>query len=86
MGLSRYAPGADRPDETFHQHGGEEHGVVIKGELEMCLGKEVIMLRDGNSCSFDASILHHVRHRSENGTTLVWAVSPAVIPRAVEQG
>ena len=85
MGISRYAPGADRPDEPFHQHGGEEHGVVIKGELEMKLGQEVITLREGDSYSFEASILHHGRNRTENETTLVWAVSPVVIPKEVEQ-
>ena len=86
MGMSRYAPGADRPDEPFHQHGGEEHGVVIRGELEMSLGDEVITLREGDSYSFDASIPHHGRNRSDAETILVWAVSPVVIPKEVEQG
>ena len=85
MGISRYAPGADRPDEPFHRHGGEQHGVVIQGELEMNLGDEVITLRSGDSYSFDATIPHHGRNRSDSETVLVWAVSPVVIPKDVEQ-
>lgn len=83
MGLSRYAPGADRPDEPFHQHEGEQHGVVIQGELEMLLGGEIITLRAGDSYSFEASIPHHGRNRSDQETILVWAVSPVVIPKDV---
>ena len=85
MGISRYAPGADRPDEPFHRHRGEQHGVVIQGELEMKLGDEVVTLRTGDSYSFEATILHHGRNRSDGETILVWAVSPVVIPKDVEQ-
>ncbi len=85
MGLSRYAPGADRPDEPYHKHKGEEHGFVVQGELEMLLGDEVITLRAGDSYSFDANIPHHGRNRTDGETILVWAVSPVVIPKDVEQ-
>ena len=85
MGISRYAPGADRPDEPIHQHEGEQHGVVVSGELEMTLGDEVITLREGDSYSFEASTPHHGRNRSHRETVLVWAVSPVVIPKDAEQ-
>ncbi len=85
MGLAVYAPGSERPEEPMHVHGGEEHGVVIKGQLELTLGDEVILLSAGDSYSFDARIPHHGRNRTQEETLLVWAVSPVVIPRAVEQ-
>ncbi len=85
MGMAVYAPGAERPEEPMHVHGGEEHGVVVKGQLELTLGDEVILLSAGDSYSFDARIPHHGRNRTNEETLLVWAVSPVVIPRSVEQ-
>lgn len=84
MGLARYAPGAERPDEPMLVHDGEEHGVVIEGELELILGDETIVLRAGDSYSFEGRIPHHARNRSDAPTVLVWAVSPVVIPKDVE--
>ena len=84
MGLARYAPGAERPDEPMLVHDGEEHGIVLEGELEMTLGDEIITLRGGDSYSFEARIPHHARNRSDAPTLLVWAVSPVVIPKDAE--
>ena len=83
MGIAEYAPGADRPDEPVRQHEGEQHGVVIEGELEMQIGDEVITLHAGDSYSFDARIPHHGRNRSDKPCRLIWAVSPVVIPKDV---
>lgn len=83
MGLARYAPGAERPDEPMLVHDGEEHGVIIEGELEMTLGDEVITLRAGDSYSFEARIPHHARNRTDAPALLVWAVSPVVIPKDI---
>ena len=85
MGIAHYAPGAERPDEPLLAHGGEEHGVVIEGELEMQLGDELIILRAGDSYSFDARIPHHGRNRTNESAVLVWAVSPVVIPKDAVQ-
>ncbi len=84
MGISHYAPGSDRPEEPIHQHDGEQHGVVVQGELELTLGDEIITLRAGDSYSFRADIPHHARNRTERETILVWGVSPVVIPKEVE--
>jgi len=84
MGMAVYAPGAERPVTPMHRHDGEEHGVIIKGELEMTLGEEVITLYEGDSYSFDARRRHRGRNKTDRETVLVWAVSPIVIPREVE--
>ena len=83
MGVATYLPGAERPEEPLQQHIGEEHGVVIEGELEIQIGDELITLRAGDSYSFSASIPHHGRNRSKKVCKLVWAVSPVVIPKDV---
>ena len=83
MGIAHYAPGAERPDEPLLVHDGEEHGLLIEGELEMQLGDEVITLHAGDSYSFDARIPHHGRNRTNKPAVLVWAVSPVVIPKDV---
>lgn len=85
MGMAVYPPGAERPAEPLHAHQGEQHGVVIKGQLEMALGDEVITLFAGDSYSFDARTRHHGRNRTNEETVLVWAVSPVVLVREVEE-
>ena len=85
MGLAVYAPGSNVPEQPLHSHEGEEHGIVIKGQLEMTLEDEVVTLSVGDSYSFDARIRHHARNRTDEEAILVWAVSPVVIPAEVEE-
>ncbi|MEQ8653468.1 MAG: XRE family transcriptional regulator [Kiloniellales bacterium] len=83
MGIAHYAPGAERIDETMMSFEGEQHGVLIEGELELRLGEEIVVLRPGDSYSHPASIPHHGRNRSDKPAVLIWAVSPVVIPMEV---
>ena len=85
MGLAVYAPFSDGPEEPLLKHDGEEHGIVIEGELEMQIGDEVVILREGDSYSFDGRIPHHGRNRSSRVAKLIWAVSPVVIPKDIVQ-
>ena len=83
MGLAVYAPYAERPEDPLQEHEGEEHGLVLEGELELQIGDELITLRAGDSYSFDARIPHHARNRTDRVCRLIWAVSPVVIPKDV---
>lgn len=83
MGLAVYAPYAERPEDPLQEHEGEEHGLVLEGELEMQIGDELITLRAGDSYSFDARIPHHARNQTDRVCRLIWAVSPVVIPKDV---
>lgn len=83
MGMAVYAPHSERPEDTLQKHEGEEHGLVLEGELEMQIGDEFISLRAGDSYSFDARIPHHARNRTDQVCRLIWAVSPVVLPKDV---
>ncbi len=83
MGLAVYAPHSEAPLDRMQEHGGETHGVVLEGALEMRIGDETVTLAAGDSYSFDARIPHHARNRSDTPCKLVWAVSPVVIPKHV---
>ena len=83
MGLATYAPNSEHADDPLLKHTGEEHGVVIEGELEMQIGEELIKLREGDSYSFDASIPHHGRNVTDRVCKLIWAVSSVVIPKDI---
>ncbi|MEM8655251.1 MAG: cupin domain-containing protein [Pseudomonadota bacterium] len=85
MGLAVYAPFSDGPEHPLQEHEGEEHGLVLEGELEMQIGDELITLRAGDSYSFDARIPHHGRNRTDKPCRLIWAVSPVVIPKDVRR-
>ena len=84
MGIAVYEPHSETPRGREHAHEGEEHGLVLEGELEMRIDGEVVILRAGDSYSFDGRIPHHARNRTDRVCKLVWAVSPVVIPRQVE--
>jgi len=83
MGLAVYAPYSDGPEDPLQEHVGEEHGLVLEGELEMQIGDELITRRSGDSYSFDARVPHHARNRTDRVARLIWAVSPVVIPKDV---
>lgn len=83
MGLAVYEPYSERPDDPLQKHEGEQHGVVIEGELELQIGDEFITLKEGDSYSFDARIPHHARNKTDEICKLIWVVSPVVIPKDV---
>lgn len=83
MGLAVYSPDGGDPDAPLYVHDGEQHGLVIEGELELRIGDEVITLFEGDSYSFHASVPHTAYNRSDRPCRLVWAVSPVIIPKNV---
>ena len=83
MGVAEYAPHSARPNHPMYQHGGEQHGFVLEGELELVIGGEEIRLQAGDSYSFPTEIIHNARNRTDKPCRLVWAISPVVIPRDV---
>ena len=86
MGVADYAPRSTRQFDHLYQHGGEQHGYVLDGELQLLIGDETITLRQGDSYSFPASVVHNVRNRTDQPARLIWATSPVVIPKDVVAG
>lgn len=76
--LSRFRPGAGTPPEPMEGYSfeGEQHAIVLTGEVELRLGDEVIVLREGDSFSYPSMIAHRFRNRTETEAVMVWAMSP----------
>ena len=79
--LSRFAPGKGAPPEPLEGFvfEGEQHAIVINGEVELRLGEELIVLRAGDSFSYPSMIAHRFRNRTNEEATMVWAMSPVRI-------
>lgn len=79
--LSRFAAGKGAPPGPLEGYifEGEQHAIVITGEVELRLGDEVIVLREGDSFSYPSMIAHRFRNRTEKEATMVWAMSPVRI-------
>ena len=79
--LSRFAPGTGQPSEPLegYEFEGEQHAIVLTGEVELRLGDELIVLRAGDSFSYPSVIAHRFRNRTDQEATMVWAMSPVRI-------
>jgi len=70
-------PEEDENDENeLITHGGEECGYVIKGELEVRLGKERYRLKEGDSIYFQSRIPHRFKNTGKGKVISIWAMTP----------
>jgi len=70
-----YAPGATSSDgDHLSIHDGYEYGFVVAGEVEITVGDEVFLLRQGESLGFDSSIPHILRNPGPEQFEGVWFV------------
>ena len=58
---------------------GEQHGVVIEGEIELTLGDDVITLRAGDSFSYATELPHRMRNTSDTEAVMISAMTPVRI-------
>lgn len=79
--LSKFRPGAGSPPERLEGYSfeGEQHAIVLTGEVELQLGDETIVLREGDSFSYPSMIAHRFRNRTDKEATMVWSMSPVRI-------
>lgn len=75
MILTTFAPGANS-GETLYAHKGEEGGYVVKGQLELTVDDQVMLLGPGDAFQFSSQRPHRYANRSEAETIIVWAVTP----------
>ena len=57
-------------------HSGEECGYVIKGELEVRLGKDRYYLKEGDSIYFQSRIPHRFKNTGKGKVISIWAMTP----------
>jgi len=70
-----YAPGASSSDgDHLSIHDGYEYGFVVAGEIEITVGGEVFLLRQGESLGFDSSIPHVLRNLGPVPFEGIWFV------------
>ena len=79
--LSRFPPGPGTPPKTLEGYSfeGEQHAIVLSGEVELRLGEEIIVLRAGDSFSYPSMIAHRFRNRTSEEAVMVWAMAPVRI-------
>lgn len=71
----RYRPGADT-GKAMLRHDAEEGGVVIKGRLEITVGKQKRVLGPGDAYYFDSRVPHRFRNVSDDIAETVSACTP----------
>jgi quercetin dioxygenase-like cupin family protein len=53
--------------------------MVVTGEVELQLDKEVIVLKAGDSFSYPSLIAHRFRNRTKKEAAMIWAMAPVRI-------
>ena len=71
----RYRPGADT-GKAMLRHEAEEGGIVIKGRLELTVGKQKRVLGPGDAYYFDSRLPHRFRNVSDDECEVVSACTP----------
>jgi transcriptional regulator with XRE-family HTH domain len=70
-----YAPGAASTENgSLMTHEGFEYGYVISGVVEVTVGNEVFVLREGESIGFDSTIPHVFRNVGDDDFQGLWFV------------
>ena len=81
MMISKFPPGEtfleeDREGYTF---AGEQHGIIIQGNVELTLDKETIILNPGDSFSFSSEIPHRLRNYTDKEAIMISTMTPVRI-------
>lgn len=81
MVITTFPPNSNKSlkAEEGYVSDGEQHGLVIEGELELTLGDENIALKPGDSWSFPNTIPHRFCNIGKSKAKIIWASSPVMI-------
>ncbi len=61
-------------DQKMMRHAGQEYGYLLEGELEVTVGFEVFTVGPGDALSFDSSVPHLLRNRTDTDARGIWCV------------
>ena len=70
-----FEPGASTGDDLY-THPGVECGLILEGELEVQVGNEIYLLREGDSITFSSEKPHRKRNPGKVQSISVWANTP----------
>lgn len=68
-------PGIKRPEETS-THAGEEFALVTKGVMEIIIGEEKFILKEGDSIHYKATKPHAMRNIGDAKCKAIWVTLP----------
>jgi transcriptional regulator with XRE-family HTH domain len=68
-------PGIKRPEETS-KHDGEEFAMVTKGVMEIIIGDEKFILKEGDSIHYKAAKPHAMRNIGDAKCRAIWVTLP----------
>jgi len=69
-------PGGDTQDPYFHSEGGEEFGVLIKGQLILTVDGVDYKLKKGDAFYFRSDRPHRWANPGTETTEIVWVITP----------
>lgn len=81
FGVSDYAPWDDTFEEELVIREGEQHCLVLEGQIELRLQDEVITLHAGDSYSIPGHIPHQTSNKSDRPARMIWVNAPVIIPK-----
>jgi transcriptional regulator with XRE-family HTH domain len=61
-------------DQKMMRHAGQEYGYLLDGELEVTVGFDVFTIGPGDALSFDSSVPHLLRNRTDTDARGIWCV------------
>ena len=79
--ISRFPPSSGPNGSPLDGYAfeGEQHGLVLEGEILLLLDDERIILRKGDSFSYPSTIPHRFRNNGQAEAIMVWAMAPVRI-------
>ncbi len=86
FGISEYAPYSDAHSDDMVVRDGEQHCLVLEGEIELILRDEIITLHAGDSYSIPGHIPHRSSNQSNNPARMIWVNCPVIIPEECVRG
>ena len=70
-----FPPGSESGQDPYN-HRGEEAGIVIRGQLDLWLDDQHIVLSEGDSFAFSSERMHRYANVTATDTVVIWAISP----------
>jgi len=70
-----FLPGSESGEQSY-SHQGEEAGLVLKGQLDLWIGDQHVLLKQGDSFAFESSLPHRYANSGEEECVVVWAITP----------